>query len=95
MNKNTATSGKLIKAVCSSCVYVYIFRHTDVCPCNMQESYYSLTLQRGGFKHPVHTVVWEGFSSGHLNLERSAASSARHSTTGGDFATRAALVTPR
>jgi hypothetical protein len=54
-----------------------------------------LTLQRGGFKHPVHTVVWEGFFSGYLNLERRAASSARHSTTGGDFATRAALVTPR
>jgi hypothetical protein len=54
-----------------------------------------LTLQRGGFKHPVHTVVWEGFSSGHLNFERSAASSACHSTTGGDFAMRAALVTPR
>jgi hypothetical protein len=29
----------------------------------------ALTLQRGGFKHPVHTVVWEGFSSGHLNFE--------------------------
>jgi hypothetical protein len=55
----------------------------------------TLTLQRGGFKHPVHTVVLVGFSSVHLNFERSAASSARHSTTGGDFATRAALVTPR
>jgi hypothetical protein len=55
----------------------------------------NLTLQRGGYKHPVHTVVWEGFSSGHLNFELSAAKSARHSTTGGDFATRAALVTPR
>jgi hypothetical protein len=30
---------------------------------------FSLTLQCGGFKHPVHTVVWEGFSSGHLNFE--------------------------
>jgi hypothetical protein len=30
---------------------------------------HKLTLQRGGFKHPVHTVVWEGFSSGHLNFE--------------------------
>jgi len=25
MNKNSATSGKLIKAVCASYVYVYIF----------------------------------------------------------------------
>ena len=28
-----------------------------------------LTLQRGGFKNPVHTVMWEGFSTGYLNLE--------------------------
>jgi hypothetical protein len=28
-----------------------------------------LTLQRGGFKNPVHTVMWEGFSTGHLNFE--------------------------
>jgi len=28
-----------------------------------------LTLQRGGFKNPVHTVMWEGFSAGYLNLE--------------------------
>jgi hypothetical protein len=69
-------------------IYMYNLTHLD-------HFMPTLTLQRGGFKHPVHTVVWEGFSSGHLNFERSAASSARHSTTGGDFATRAALVTPR
>jgi hypothetical protein len=28
-----------------------------------------LTLQHGGFKHPVRTVMWEGFSTGHLNFE--------------------------
>ena len=33
------------------------------------ESIFILTLQRGGFKNPVHTVMWEGFSTGYLNLE--------------------------
>jgi hypothetical protein len=28
-----------------------------------------LTLQHGGFKHPVRTVMREGFSTGHLNFE--------------------------
>jgi len=28
-----------------------------------------LTLQRGGISNPVHTVMWEGSSTGYLNFE--------------------------
>jgi hypothetical protein len=30
---------------------------------------HNLTLQHGGIQTPVHTVMWEGFSTGHLNFE--------------------------
>jgi hypothetical protein len=36
---------------------------------NSETAWSFLTLQCGGFKNPVHTVMWEGFSMGYSNFE--------------------------
>ena len=51
------------------CKYIIQGDHKSLCAPDDYSTALLLTLQRGGFKNPVHTVMWEGFSTGYLNLE--------------------------